>query len=631
MEAIMRHIIGIATLLAVGAAHAGTGKLWHNAHTGDRLSFESPAAACGYIGTVLGRVIGKDRGKCWKEGENGFKGFEMSEYYATEKTCKTEYIKNNGESDGIQIPKNLDTLHWMRPPIKGKDAGKWYPDKFKACENNCTVSYAVYDLKKGSVIYEADGTSRKAFTKFATGDVCASPPPDKKEPEPPKPDTDDDSKPDDNKPDNGGGDQGGGSGDSGGNSGDGGGAGDSDGIGDGGNGGGKDSDGDGKGGDDSGGGKDDGGGKGDTGSAENDATPPPIDVYIRCPSGRGSYKRGTVPTGDCAKPPPEKPKPEKPKEPDQPKDPAQPPQPQPPQPPAQPDKPKRPGGGGIIGGGGGGNNNDGKPDNKPPDGGDNDGKPDNKPPGGGGNSGGGKNDGGGGNNAKPPEKPKPGGDTGGGGNGNGGKGKDDNNGSPNGKDDGKGDGDKDGKGDGKGSISGGDCKSGRAPICKGDPVQCYIAREQWRTACLAERGGGTVKGGSCKDNKPPECKGDATQCYIVKQQFYQGCQAARAQSERDAEQDYVGDNAGTIGEIAGSSMGDAESGLKGNGKSIDLGNILDLGGYGWSRTCPALPSADMGKWGKFEMDGAPFCTIAQLIGNILVAITLLFSVRYVFS
>ena len=162
-------------------------------------------------------------------------------------------------------------------------------------------------------------------------------------------------------------------------------------------------------------------------------------------------------------------------------------------------------------------------------------------------------------------------------------------------------------------------------------MQCYIAREQWRTACLAERAGGSVSGGSCKDNRPPECKGDPTQCYIVKQQFYQGCEAAKAQADRDAAQGYVDANAKTIGEVTGTGMGDAESTLNGNGKSIDLGGVLDLGGYGWARTCPALPTADMGKWGRFEMDSTPFCTIAQLIGNILVAISLIFSVRYVFS
>ena len=39
----------------------------------------------------------------------------------------------------------------------------------------------------------------------------------------------------------------------------------------------------------------------------------------------------------------------------------------------------------------------------------------------------------------------------------------------------------------------------------------------------------------------------------------------------------------------------------------------------------------MGKWGKFEMDGNSICTLAQILGNILVAFSLLFSVRYVFA
>ena len=59
--------------------------------------------------------------------------------------------------------------------------------------------------------------------------------------------------------------------------------------------------------------------------------------------------------------------------------------------------------------------------------------------------------------------------------------------------------------------------------------------------------------------------------------------------------------------------------------------ILDLGGYGWSRSCPTIAAVDMGKWGRFELDGAPACTIANLIGNILVALSLLFSVRYMFA
>ena len=78
-------------------------------------------------------------------------------------------------------------------------------------------------------------------------------------------------------------------------------------------------------------------------------------------------------------------------------------------------------------------------------------------------------------------------------------------------------------------------------------------------------------------------------------------------------------------------MDDVAKGLEGNGKSIDLGSVLDLNGYGWSRTCPVIAPIDMGKWGKFEMDGNSICTLAQILGNILVAFSLLFSVRYVFA
>ena len=208
-------------------------------------------------------------------------------------------------------------------------------------------------------------------------------------------------------------------------------------------------------------------------------------------------------------------------------------------------------------------------------------------------------------------------------------GKDKANGSPNGTDNGTGaGGDKDGQGSG---ISGGDCKTGKAPSCKGDPVQCYIAKEQWRTACLAERGGGSVSGGSCKNNQPPECKGDPTQCYIVKQQFYQGCEAARAQQERDGMKDYVGGKGSVVAEVDGSSMDGVGKTLAGNSKEQNITDILDLGGYGWSRSCPTIAAVDMGKWGRFELDGAPACTIANLIGNILVALSLLFSVRYMFA
>ena len=543
----MRRLL-LLCALSVGVANASTANLWYNLHTGKSRSFASAAAACRYIGTVPGRELGKNRGKCWKDGENGFPGFEMSEYWAEPKTCDLKHIEGKG-SNGSH-------------PLAFPKADK-APTMMRQCNNNCEVEYtrvkkegtaAGSDYGGEACIELPNGTKigcTADYMALQTGTVC-NPKPGESNETTKYDEVNDDAAGDDSGKNNGGND---GSGNSnGGNdnnpdnpkqppkpgTGHDGGA---NGGTNGGDAGGNQSGGQGGTGKDS---------KGDSGAADD---PNKID-----------------------------------------------------------DKKPKPGGGG--GGGGGGSpgqpGHDGK-GGKDSGSADDHGQPGGNP--GGGTGGNGGNPGGGGNGGNPGGNTNPGGGTGGNGSSADGDGKHD------GKDD---------KGDGS-SISGGDCKSGRAPICKGDPVQCYIAREQWRTACLAERGGGEVKGGSCRDNRPPECKGDATQCYIVKQQFYQGCEAARAQSDRDSEQNYVNGHGKTVDEVNGSSMGDAERGLNGNGKNIDLGGVLDLGGYGWSRTCPALQAVDMGKWGKFEMDGNSICTLAQILGNILVAFSLLFSVRYVFS
>ena len=91
----MRRLL-LLCALSVGVANASTANLWYNLHTGKSRSFASAAAACRYIGTVPGRELSKDRGKCWKEGENGFPGFEMSEYWAEPKTCNLNHIEGEG-------------------------------------------------------------------------------------------------------------------------------------------------------------------------------------------------------------------------------------------------------------------------------------------------------------------------------------------------------------------------------------------------------------------------------------------------------------------------------------------------------------------------------------------------------
>ncbi len=578
----MRCVFYAVALLLTGFAYAGEGILWQASYgTCVGRLFMTPEAAlkaCYPDIQRQGWKMIKDPSKPYYYVIGPSLDKEYQNITGYRKVCYKADIKNHGKSDGVSMPKTLPLVHYRRAP-KGKDAGQWYPDSFKQCEDGCEMQYNAYTISYTadsdiSVVTEKDGTSRKAFTVKRTGGLCETPPPeDPNNPQPPKPDTADDGKPDDGKPgdgkDGGSDDDGSGSGDEGG-SGSGseegeGETGKDDGEGEG-DGSGKDGDSGCTGGDTGGGGCDSGSGSGDSGSADE-----PVDIWLRCPSGRGSYKKGTKPEGECAAKPADPKKPDDGKGDDQDK--------------GDDDKPD--------------------PDGKqnPPNNG-SDGDPSGNNPGGHGHRGGGGSSGGGGGSHG-------GGSSGGSG--------------------GDGDGGGDGKGNGKSSISGGNCKTGKPPVCKGDPVQCYIAKEQWRTACLAERGGGSVSGGSCKDNKPPECKGDPTQCYIVKQQFYQGCEAARQQQARQAEQDYVNDNAKAIGEVAGSGMDDVAKGLEGNGKSIDLGSVLDLNGYGWSRTCPVIAPIDMGKWGKLEMDTSAMCVIAQIVGNIMVAMSLMFSVRYVFA
>ncbi len=184
--------------------------------------------------------------------------------------------------------------------------------------------------------------------------------------------------------------------------------------------------------------------------------------------------------------------------------------------------------------------------------------------------------------------------------------------------------------DKKGSISGGKCAKGEAPTCKGDPVQCYIAREQWRSACLQEANAGRVRGeGDCRSGKPPECRGDEAQCYIVRKQFEQAC-ALAAQNDRERANETYGK----------SKEGEAQSYIDGSGfdgigsgvgkERINLPKTLNTSGYGFGRSCPALEyNVETRLFGSFVIDLSVLCRLAQFVGNVAVALTLLASARYI--
>ena len=560
-------LVCLFSVLFTGLAYASEGILWQASYgTCNGRLFMTPEAA-------LKACYPDINQQGWKMIKHPSKPYyyvigpsldkEYQNITGYRKVCHKADILNRGESDGVPIPKEYPSLHYRRAP-KGKDAGKWYPDSFKQCEGGCEMHYAVRKFHDGhSVDNEEDGTSRKAFTITRTGGLCETPPPeDPNNPQPPKPDTADDGKPDDGKPDDGkdGGsaDDGSGSGTEGGS-----GSGSEEGEGEGegeGDGSGKDGDSGCTEGDTGGGGCDSGSGSGDSGSADE-----PVDIWLRCPSGRGSYKKGTKPEGECAAKPADPKKPDDGKGDDQDK--------------GDDDKPD--------------------PDNKqnPPNNG-SDGDPSGNNPGGHGHRGGGGSSGGGG-----------GGSHGGGSSGGSG-----------------GDGDGDGKGNGKGSISGGNCKTGKAPVCKGDEVQCYIAREQWRTSCLAESGQTDLRAkGDCKTGKKPVCRGDATTCYQLQLQFEQTCAAAGAEPDFDGAKKGFGDDLGED-EIKGAAgLGNAPSkdDIKNTfGKEVDVSsfaNRFDDRGFIGVKACMA-PQQYTVSGITFTIDWSYLCLFLQYVGYFVVAV-----------
>lgn len=213
-----------------------------------------------------------------------------------------------------------------------------------------------------------------------------------------------------------------------------------------------------------------------------------------------------------------------------------------------------------------------------------------------------------------------GGHHGGGGGGSGSSGSGSGSGASGGGSGGNGDGGSgDGKGDGKGSISGGDCKTNKAPVCKGDPIQCYIAKEQWRTACLAERNGSSVSGGGdC--SKLPECRGDEAQCYVVKKQHEIACAAKRNNDRMQEIDDFGSKNRKFFDTL--DANGDEKGITESIGKDkIDLPKQFDTGIVRLPSQCPVIPPVNMGIFGVAEIPTDQFCDFARTFGRVMLAIT----------
>ena len=182
-----------------------------------------------------------------------------------------------------------------------------------------------------------------------------------------------------------------------------------------------------------------------------------------------------------------------------------------------------------------------------------------------------------------------------------------------------------GSGDGKGSVKGGSCKSNKPPTCKGDAVQCYIAREQWRTSCLAESGRTDLAAkGDCKTGKKPVCHGDATTCYQLQLQFEQTCAVV------GPDPDFAGAKQGFGGKVGEDEVKDAiglgnapsKDDIKNTfSKEIDVSsfaNRLNDRGFLGGKACMTSQQYTVGGI-TFTIDWSYLCLFLKYVGYFIVA------------
>ena len=204
--------------------------------------------------------------------------------------------------------------------------------------------------------------------------------------------------------------------------------------------------------------------------------------------------------------------------------------------------------------------------------------------------------------------------------------------------------DEEGNEDG-GKFSGGD-NCDVPPSCSGDVIACGQARIQWRIDCNTRRNTG-VNGGSCaampvcagKDCKPVEMAS-------LWQQWKTACELEKLNAKAPAGEGGEGETVtpgaadyeiqGLTEEAAGDAGegGDGPDGIFTDGSNNNGGaggepggtGELDADGYGWSRSCPTIPSVSVfGTTVVFDI--GPVCDWISLGGMIVMIMGALAAVR----
>lgn len=192
-----------------------------------------------------------------------------------------------------------------------------------------------------------------------------------------------------------------------------------------------------------------------------------------------------------------------------------------------------------------------------------------------------------------------------------------------------------GEGDGTGSCGGpgqppcsisGQCGGPNQPPCKlqgqcGGPNQppCRVQLTDGRE--VSQWSGS----GSLDCSTPPTCKGDPVQCAIAKSAWETACRARKGADGELSETDQnVVDGNAAIAEGKGDGKGEGNGNTDGGDISTMLNTDSWLGGG-----CITDQTYSLGQMGSITVPFSQLCTVFSVMGNILVALAMLAAIRIV--
>lgn len=118
--------------------------------------------------------------------------------------------------------------------------------------------------------------------------------------------------------------------------------------------------------------------------------------------------------------------------------------------------------------------------------------------------------------------------------------------------------------------------------CSGDVIQCAQLWQTWRARCAVEGYGTSASGFGADCSQPAQCNGPPLECYKLFELKRLRCAQGDGNLLRDAiAGDFAGRDLGTQRQLTDVWMQDGDSAE------------LDTSGWGWSRSCPTLPTVSV--------------------------------------